>query len=74
MDHAVWGEVLFTNLMSPMGYRLVTVDSESPLDTFAYDHMKEARGLWVKPLRHGLLPRALRRLARTMERWAERLD
>jgi hypothetical protein len=74
MDHAVWGEVLFTNLMSRMGYQLVTVESEVPLYTFAYDYMKQARGLVVSTKRHKPLPRALRRMARGFERWAEKLD
>lgn len=72
-DHTVFGEVLFTNLISRMGRRLVTVDAKKPLYTFAYDYLMQRRGLQVKHRRPKLLPRLLRRAAMLTDAWAERL-
>ncbi|MBS0335298.1 MAG: hypothetical protein JSS40_00440 [Proteobacteria bacterium] len=70
-DHIIFGEVLFTNLISRMGHRLVTMDADPPLYTFAYDHMRNTRGMVYRP---GLLRRALRKVSRVTESWAEKLD
>ena len=43
LDHIVFGEVLFTNLISRMGRRLVTVKADPPLYTYAYDYMRNKR-------------------------------
>lgn len=72
-DHSIWGEVLFTNLMIRLGYRLVTVETDAPLYTFAYDYMRQERGYRRKPRRR-FLPRILRRVARATEQWAASLD
>jgi hypothetical protein len=41
IDHIIFGEVLFTHLIHRLGRRLVTVQSERPLYTFAYDYMRQ---------------------------------
>jgi hypothetical protein len=74
VDHAIFGEVLFTNVISRMGRRLVTVDSDSPLYSFAYDYMMQARGLRVRTRRPRLLPRVLRKVSRVTKGWAAKLD
>lgn len=71
LDHIVFGEVLFTNIIRRMGRKLVTVDADPPLHTFAYDYMRQSRGIRFRP---GLLRRALRKISRLTEAWAEKLD
>lgn len=75
-DHTVFGEVMFTHLISRLGRRLVTVESERPLYTFASDYLMAARGLTVKVKtpRRKLLPRILRRASRLTNSVANRLD
>jgi hypothetical protein len=74
LDQSIFGEVLFTNVISRMGRRLVTVESDLPLYTFAYEHMMQAGGLRLKPYRPRLIPRVLRKIARVSEGLAEKLD
>jgi hypothetical protein len=71
LDQIIFGEVLFTNIISRMGRGLLTVESDPPLYTFAYDYMRRTRGIRFRP---GLLRRALRKVSRMTEAWAERLD
>jgi hypothetical protein len=73
IDHVIWGEVLFTNLIKRLGYQVVTVPSQAPLYTFAYDYLRDERGLRRKAKRK-LLPRVLRKMARMSDTWAESFD
>jgi hypothetical protein len=74
LDNVYLGEVLFTNLISRLGYQVVTVQSDTPLYTFAFDYMRQERGYRGKRGARKLLPRVLRRAARVSERWAASLD
>lgn len=74
IDNIYLGEVLFTNLIRRLGYQVVTVQSDSPLYTFAFDYMRQERGYLGRRGRRKFLPRVLRRLARVSEQWAEILD
>jgi len=74
LDHCIFGEVLFTNVISRMGRRLVTVEADPPLYTFAYEHMVRARGGRVNIHRPKFAPRALRKIGRLAIRLAENLD
>ena len=71
-EHTVWGEVLFTNLISRLGYDLVTLTSSSPAYTFAYHEIKAREGveLTVKP--RTLVNRVLGRLSQTVLELARR--
>lgn len=73
-DHVVFGEVLFTNIIERMGRRLVTVQSDVPLYTFAYDYMMRTQGRHVRTRRTKLMPRLLRKVSRLSEDLAERID
>ena len=74
LDQSIFGEVLFTNVINRMGRRLVTVKSDPPLYTFAYEHMVRARGLRVKTYRPKFIPRVLRKIARVTDGLAAKLD
>jgi len=67
-DHAVLGEVLFTNLIERLGFRLRTLDAP-PVHAFAYEYMR-MHGLL--PPAAPLLPRLLRRAVRITNRLAGR--
>ena len=68
-----FGEILFTHVISRLGYQLVTVDTGAPLYAFADDHMRRARGLPVKR-RSRLFLRMLRRVATLASRWADHIE
>lgn len=74
VEHTVFGEVLFTNIIERMGLRLVTVQSEVPLYTFAYDYMMRMRGSPVRTRRPKFMPRLLRKVSRLSEELADRID
>lgn len=74
VEHSILGEVLFTNIISRMGRRLVAVESASPLYTFAYDQMMQTRGLRVNTFRPKIVPRVLRKVSRLTEEWAKKLE
>lgn len=73
-DHMIFGEVLFTNIISRLGYRLITADSTTPLYEFAYDYMMRERGLQVKTRKPGLVPRLLRKVSRVTDAWATQIE
>jgi hypothetical protein len=73
-DHMVFGEVLFTNIIKRLGFRLVTVESVEPLYEFAYDYMMRERGHRVRTHRPGLIPRLLRKTSRVTEAWATLIE
>lgn len=72
--HAVFGEVLFSNIISRLGFQLVTVESQTPLYEFAYDHMMRAQGVRVPTYQPKLIARLLRKIARLTDAWAERVE
>ncbi len=41
IDNVFFGEVLFSQLIVRLGFKLVQVDSDTPLYTYAYDYMRE---------------------------------
>ena len=73
IEHTIFGEVLFTNIISRMGRQLVTVKSDTPLYAFAYEYMMQTRGFRAKAYRPKLFPRVLRKIARMSNELAEKL-
>lgn len=73
VDHTVWGEVLFTNVIERLGYELVVIDTDTPLYTFAYHRLMERQGRPVRPKRRSLLRRVAGRAAREALNLAERI-
>jgi hypothetical protein len=71
LDQIIFGEVLFTNIIHRMGRKLVTVEADPPLHTFAYDYMRETRGIRFRP---GIVRRALRRVSYLTATWSENFD
>lgn len=72
--HTVFGEVLFTNMIHRLGFRLVTVEAKAPLYEFAYEHMMRACGFQVPTYQPRLVPRVLRKVSRVAGSWAERFE
>jgi hypothetical protein len=74
LDHTVWGEVMFTHLIDRLGYRLVTVQAEAPLYTFAYHHMAQMAGRPLTIAQRPLLRRIAGRLAVVTRQLADQIS
>jgi hypothetical protein len=74
MDHTMWGEVMFTQVIDRLGYRVVTVDADAPLYTFAYHHMVQLTGPPLTAPTRPLLRRVARRLSVVTRQLANRVS
>lgn len=73
-DHTIGGEVMFTHIIDRLGYRIVTIESDTPLYTFAYHHMAQVAGRSLAIAPRPLPRRLARRLALVTSRLADRIS
>jgi hypothetical protein len=71
-DATFWGELMFTYIISRIGYQLVELGGDAPAYIFAEEFIRQSKGLPIRRRRTSPIVRALRYASSLAESLAER--